>query len=70
MSAASRAWRFRSWDRFCFPWPFARVAVGYGAPIAVPSRLADEDVEAWRVRIQGALHDLTRDLARRVGETA
>lgn len=30
-----RAWRFGSWDRFCLPQPFARVRIGYGAPIAV-----------------------------------
>jgi lysophospholipid acyltransferase (LPLAT)-like uncharacterized protein len=69
-SAASRAWCFRSWDRFRFPWPFARVVVGYGAPIAVPRALGEPDVEVWRARIQGALDDLTRDLGRRAGEPA
>ena len=69
-AAASHAWRFRSWDGFRLPWPFTRLVVGYGPPIAVPRVLADDDVEAWRVRIQGALDDLTRDLARRAGEPA
>jgi len=69
-SAASRAWRFRSWDRFRFPWPFARVVVGYGAPIAVPRSLDADDLEVWRMRIQEAIADLTRDLARRAGEPA
>jgi lysophospholipid acyltransferase (LPLAT)-like uncharacterized protein len=69
-AAARHSWRFRSWDGFRVPWPFARVVVGYGPPIAVPRALADDDVESWRVRIQGALDDLTRDMARRAGEPA
>src|SRR5262245_28263117 len=69
-AAANRAWCFRSWERFRLPWPFARVVVGYGAPITVPRALAENDVEAWRVRIQGAIDDVTRDLARRAGEPA
>ena len=32
---ARRAWRFRSWDRFMLPKPFARVRVTYGRPITV-----------------------------------
>ena len=32
---ARRAWRLRSWDRFCVPKPFARVEVAYSAPFEV-----------------------------------
>ncbi len=32
---AARAWRLRSWDRFCIPKPFARVEVVYSVPFAV-----------------------------------
>jgi hypothetical protein len=32
---AGRAWRLRSWDRFCIPKPFARVEVTYSAPFGV-----------------------------------
>jgi hypothetical protein len=69
-AAASHSWRFRSWDGFRLPWPFARLVVGYGPPIAVPRRVEDDEVEAWRVRIQGAIDDVTRDVARRAGESA
>ncbi|HEX5635416.1 MAG TPA: lysophospholipid acyltransferase family protein [Gemmatimonadales bacterium] len=31
----SRAWRFRSWDRFVLPKPFARISVRYGEPFHV-----------------------------------
>jgi lysophospholipid acyltransferase (LPLAT)-like uncharacterized protein len=30
-----RAWRFRSWDRFCVPQPFTRVRIGYSEPLLV-----------------------------------
>lgn len=69
-AAASPARRLSSWDGFRVPWPFARVVIGYGAPISVPARLDDAQIETWRARVEGALHDLTADLARRVGETA
>ena len=36
---ASRVFRFRTWDRFVLPWPFARIAVAVGAPRYVPRRL-------------------------------
>lgn len=34
-ATARRAWRLRSWDRFCVPKPFATVDVAYGEPIEV-----------------------------------
>ena len=69
VSSASRAWRLSSWDGFRIPWPFARVVVAYGEPIHVPARLPDDQVETWRIRIETALHDLTRDAAARAGES-
>jgi lysophospholipid acyltransferase (LPLAT)-like uncharacterized protein len=67
-AAARRAWRLRSWDRFIVPWPFARVVIGYGTPIQVPPRIDDDQAEAWRVRIQGAIEDVTRDVRARAEE--
>jgi lysophospholipid acyltransferase (LPLAT)-like uncharacterized protein len=66
-AACARAWRLHSWDRFTIPLPFARVVVGYGAPVTVPPRLDGPELEAWRERLQGALESLTRDLDRRAG---
>jgi lysophospholipid acyltransferase (LPLAT)-like uncharacterized protein len=63
-SAASRAWVLRSWDRFRVPHPFAKVVVAYGAPIAVPPRLADAEVEVWRARIEAAIAELTGEVDR------
>lgn len=34
-ATADQAWRFRSWDRFMLPKPFARIRVGYAGPITV-----------------------------------
>lgn len=40
-AAASAAWRFRSWDGFLVPKPFARVRIVYGAPVLVEEGPAD-----------------------------
>jgi hypothetical protein len=65
--SARQAWRLRSWDGFRIPWPFAKVLVGYGAPLAVPERLDEDQVESWRRRVESAIDDITCDLDARVG---
>lgn len=67
-AVARRTWRLRSWDGFRIPWPFTRVLVGYGAPVVIPARLDEEQMEHWRLRVQGAIEDLVRALDRRLGE--
>jgi hypothetical protein len=69
-AGADRAWVMRSWDRFRVPQPFAHVLVGYGEPIRVPRDLDEAAAEAWRVRIESALHAHTAEIARRAGERA
>ena len=61
-AAASHEWVLESWDRFRIPWPFTRLVYAYGDPIAVPPRLADHEIEGWRVRIESAIGDLTREV--------
>jgi lysophospholipid acyltransferase (LPLAT)-like uncharacterized protein len=34
--AASRTWRFSTWDHFELPLPFSRVVIAYGEPLRVP----------------------------------
>lgn len=63
-SAARRTWVLDSWDRFRIPQPFARVVVAYGAPVAVPPRVPDDEVEVWRVRIEGAIREVTAEVER------
>jgi len=68
-TAAKRAWVLSSWDRFRVPGPFARVWVAYGEPLRVPAGLDDAAARAWGARLEGAIHDLTLELARRAGES-
>lgn len=63
-AAASSEWTLASWDRFRVPRPFARVVVAYGAPIAVPPRVGEDEIEAWRVRIEGAIREATAEADR------
>jgi hypothetical protein len=65
-SASRPAWRLGSWDGFRIPLPFARVVVGYGDPIRVPSDLDDDGLEARRLEIEQALARLTRGVDERV----
>lgn len=37
VGAARPARLFRSWDRFCLPWPFARVVVHFAESLPVPA---------------------------------
>lgn len=69
-TAAGAAWVLRSWDRFRVPLPFSRVVIGYGEPIQVPPGLGEQETESWRRRLEGALREHTREVARRAGEQA
>ncbi len=53
--AASRSWRFRTWDRFELPLPFSRVVLAYGEPVRVPRVLNAE-----------SLAQLQQDMAQRL----
>ena len=57
---ASRAIRFRSWDRTVLPLPFARVRNRYGDPIAVPNDADEREEERLRGELDRALAELTR----------
>jgi lysophospholipid acyltransferase (LPLAT)-like uncharacterized protein len=49
--AASRTWRFRTWDRFELPLPFSRVVLAYGEPVQMPRGLDAASLE----RMQAAM---------------
>jgi lysophospholipid acyltransferase (LPLAT)-like uncharacterized protein len=57
---ASRAWRFRAWDRFVLPWPFARIVVAVGAPRYVPRGLDAPALARWQAEMAAELHALYR----------
>lgn len=67
--SARPAIRFGSWDRMLLPLPFARVVCAYGDPISVPRDADDAALEALRVRLEGALHALTRTADAALGPT-
>jgi lysophospholipid acyltransferase (LPLAT)-like uncharacterized protein len=54
---AERRLLLGTWDRFQIPLPFSRVAVVNGAPISVPRRLSDADVEVYRATLETALEE-------------
>lgn len=56
--AASRAWLFRTWDRFALPWPFARVALVIGEPRVVPKGLDTAALERWQEELRVELESL------------
>jgi len=52
-------WRLRSWDRLAIPKPYHPSAVVTAEPIRVPANLDREALEAYRVKLEEALLDLT-----------
>jgi hypothetical protein len=44
--------------------------MGYGEPLTVPPDLDEDAAEVWRDRLERALQQITRDVARRAGEAA
>jgi lysophospholipid acyltransferase (LPLAT)-like uncharacterized protein len=61
-SAASRAWWFGGWDRFLVPKPFARVVVGFGAPIYVPRDADAVALAHYATVVKTAIDSLTAEL--------
>ncbi len=66
--AASSAWRFRSWDRFQVPRPFARVAAVAGAPIEVPRDAIDADLSPYLRRYEGEMQRALEQAERLVAD--
>jgi lysophospholipid acyltransferase (LPLAT)-like uncharacterized protein len=56
--AASHTWRFRTWDRFELPLPFARVVLAYGEPVHVPRVLNSEGLARMQVEMAERLQAL------------
>ena len=52
---ASRAWKFRAWDRFILPWPFARIVIALGEPRHVPKGLDAAGLVAWQAQMEAEL---------------
>ncbi len=51
----------RSWDRFTFWWPFAKLCLVYGKPVQIPRNLDPEELEACRQQIEAGMNALQRE---------
>lgn len=56
----SNYWELPSWDRFIIPKPFSKALLLYGTPIYVPPKLTEEQLEEYRLRLQRALEEITK----------
>jgi hypothetical protein len=54
-ATANRAWYFKSWDRFMFPKPFAKVTLRFGDMLDLTTGEGDEAFEDHRMRLQQAM---------------
>lgn len=57
-SAAQRAWRAKSWDRYMFPKPFSKALMLFGEPLYVPAKPTDEEFEAARLELERRIRQL------------
>jgi len=53
--AVERAWLLKSWDRMIVPKPFSRASFYITSPLAVPPDATEEEMEAWRQKVQADL---------------
>jgi lysophospholipid acyltransferase (LPLAT)-like uncharacterized protein len=51
----SSCWRFKSWDRFIVPRPFATIRIKVAAPYRVRATSTQEEFQAERLRLQDAM---------------
>jgi len=56
--SVSHCIRLKSWDRFIIPWPFARIVISVGRPIAVPREADGARLESKRIELEQALRKL------------
>lgn len=59
--AASRTWRFGTWDRFELPLPFSRVVLAYGEPVRVPRVLNAEGLGRMQAEMAERLNALNAE---------
>jgi lysophospholipid acyltransferase (LPLAT)-like uncharacterized protein len=55
----SRAWRFKSWDRFAVPKPFSACIAVAGPAVNVPPEIDRDDLERFRQLVEERMLDAT-----------
>ncbi len=53
--------RFKTWDRFLIPLPFAQCEVAVGEPVRIPRDATDEERERLRKGLEQTLRSLGGD---------
>lgn len=61
------SWRAPAWDRYMFPFPFARAVFLFGDPIYVPEDSTDEEVEMYRLELEKQIHLMDAQAEREAG---
>jgi len=56
--AASRVFKFRTWDRFILPLPFARIVIAIGEPITTPRVLGPAEMQQMQQDMTTTLRTL------------
>ncbi|HBC07773.1 MAG TPA: hypothetical protein DC046_09365 [Rhodospirillaceae bacterium] len=64
---AARGKVLQSWDRFLVAWPFGRGVIVWGDPIEVPRDADAAQLDAARLRVEGALNAITAEADRLTG---
>ena len=65
--STDRAWRFKSWDRFILPKPFATMRYRVEGMVEIPRGAGAEEIEAGRLEIERRMNTLTATLDREMG---
>ena len=64
--AARPCWRAPAWDRYMFPWLFAKAVFLFGDPIFVPEESSEEEVEQYRLKLEKEIHAMEVQAEREV----
>ncbi len=67
--AATRVFKFRAWDRFILPYPFACIVIAVGEPIKVPKVVGPEELERMQRSLGETLKGLYAEAAKGLEES-
>jgi lysophospholipid acyltransferase (LPLAT)-like uncharacterized protein len=51
----SHAIKFKTWDEFLLPLPFAKVTIVFDKPHLIPRRMSEEEFEQKRAALEGVM---------------